>query len=229
MASRSKARKSQLPGVTLPRRPTTVEEWLEARLKAPVYFEPNEAGEYVVPAYGGVTTETIIQPRPLVPATPELIAGYYAQRKEQLAEPEVNFSAAKRELLQVVMDYKRNPEMVTVEDVIAANQKANVAQCRLNSVAKYPRWFREGGPLEQYDLHFDWYRRAKIPEGSYTAEYGVFPWKAMLMQPPVAEEPAAELEEEEEGEAKPKRVLTAQQKAIIASRANARRRAAGGP
>lgn len=228
MATKAKSRKSQLPGVSLPRRPTTTDEWLAARIKAPVYFEPNADGDYVVPAYGGVTTETILQPKPLVPATPEHVAEYYRQRTEQLKQPEADFSAAKRELQQVYLEFKRNPDTTDISEVLAANQKANVAQCRLNSVAKYPRWFREGGPLEQYDLTFDWYRRTKFPEGTCTAEYGVFPWKAMMMLPPAAPERPPELDKEGEEDEAPKRVLTAQQKAIIASKMKARR-AAGGP
>jgi hypothetical protein len=73
--------------------------------------------------------------------------------------------------------------------------------------------------IEQYDLTFDWYRRAKfsMPVSAYTPS--AFPWKAFWM-PPSAEVPIEEPledQEEQEGAGNPKKNYTPKQRAIIAN------------
>lgn len=225
--ARKPRQKKQEP---LPKKPTTVEEWLVAKVKAPNRFTTDKNGDLVVPPYKEGESEVIIVHREKVPATADHIRRYFADRNERLKEPEAEFAAAKRNLQEVHVAYKRGE--VSVDDVLQANQAAAVAQAKVNSIVEGSRTFKKLEELLENDLSFDWYRRNKIAVEVGTMETTRFPWQTFWTSAPdvieVDEEEYNFEDENEEarmsGGAKPKKELTAQQRAIIA---NIKRKSAG--
>lgn len=220
-------RKKEKP---LPKKPTDLESWLEAKVEHPKFFKVDKDGDLVVPPYNAGESEIVIEITPKAPATPEHIKSFFEQRTKSLKEAEEAFATAKRQLKDIYVAYKR--EQATLDEVLEANHAAATAEAALNSLVKYPRAFRDLKGLVANDLNFDWYRRMKIPVQVGTMESSVFPWKAFWTTAPEAidlEDIYEEVEDENEaalkGGAKPKRNLTAQQRAIIA---NLRRKRFGG-
>ena len=225
--AKSAVSKSKAKEVALPKRPTTVEEWLEAKVKAPTRFTVDESGDLVVPPYKAGEAEVTIITRQKTPATADHVRRFFAARNESLKEPEAEFAEAKRNLQVVYAAYKR--EEASIDEVLDANQLAAQAQIKVNALVKFPRNFEPLEGLLNNDLSFDWYRRAKIPVPVGTMQSTVFPWKAFWTVAPDAipefDEEAFEDEDGMAGGAKPKRELTAQQRAIIA---NIKRKKMGG-
>lgn len=215
----------------LPKKPTTAEEWLEAKVKAPKKFTTNENGDLVIPPYKAGESEVTIVQREKVPATTDHIRRFFAERNESLKEPEAEFAAAKRTLQEVYVAYKRGE--VDSNDVLEANQNAAIAQVKVNEKVEFPRNFELLEGLLENDLNFDWYRRNKIAGPVFTIQTTRFPWQAFWTAAPdviEVDEDEYDFEEENEearmsGGAKPKKELTAQQRAIIA---NIKRKRAGG-
>jgi predicted metal-dependent hydrolase len=217
MASVRKPKTRKQASVPLPKRPTTVDEWIEAKAKAPAFFSTTPEGDAIVPPYKEGETQNVLMINPLVPANRAFIEGFFAKRKEELQVAEEEFANAKRALHDIVRSYRNGDN--TASEVASANAAVFTAQARVNSIAKYPRDFEQIKDIEQYDLTFDWYRRGKFAMhvGAYTPS--TFPWKAFWM-PPSAQAPVEELlepQEEQEGGGNPKKNYTPKQRAIIAN------------
>lgn len=211
----------------LPKKPTTVEEWLEAKVRAPSRFTVDENGDLVIPPYKAGESEVTIVHRASAPATADHILKHYKARNEALKEPEAEYAEAKRNVQTVYAAYKR--EAASIDEVLQANENVRKAEIKINSLVKYPRNFEELQGLLVNDLNFDWYRRTKIPVPVGTMQSTVFPWKVFWTAAPdvIPDFDEADYfgEEGMAGGAKPKRDLTAQQRAIIA---NIRKRKMGG-
>lgn len=176
------------------------------------------------------------------PATVDEIQAYYRQRREEIGPLQDAVIEAKKSLQEVMNLYKAGGN-ATAADVVSANKAVQEAECRLNVVRKFPRYLTvlptaEGNSyaLLKRDLTFDIYQKDPPNQGIYKVEYGQFTWKPQWK--PVAYTPASnsekidleadvfgdeedetESESKQEGGAeKPKRQLTAQQKAIIGYR-----------
>jgi len=217
MASVRKLKTRKQP-VILPKRPTSVEEWIEAKKKAPAFFTTTQEGDAIVPPYKEGETENVLMINPLVPAKRAFIEDFYAKRAEELKVAEEEFAKLKRELHQTVLSYKR--EEIGADVVASKNENVYAAQAKVNMIAKYPRILEEVTGIEQYDLTFDWYRRGKfsMPVSAYMPS--AFPWQAFWMPgsmtDPVVEDQSEENQDNQEG-GKQKKNYTPKQRAIIAS------------
>jgi hypothetical protein len=212
----------KLKPLVLPKRPTTVEEWIEAKKKAPAYFITNQEGDAIVPANKEKgETENVLMINPLVPAKKAFIEDFYAKRAEELKVAEEEFAKLKRELHQTVLSYKR--EEIGADVVAIKNNNVYAAQAKVNMIAKYPRILEEVTGIEQYDLTFDWYRRGKfsMPVSAYMPS--AFPWQAFWMPgsmtDPVVEDQSEENQDNQDNQegGKQKKNYTPKQRAIIAS------------
>jgi hypothetical protein len=218
MASVRKPKTRKQASVPLPKRPTTVDEWMEAKSKAPAFFTTTQEGDAIVPPYKEGETENVLMINPLVPANRAFIEGFFAKRTEELKVAEEEFADAKRKLHDVYRSYKRGEDSAL--DVVSANSHVFRAQAKVNSIAKYPRSLEEVKDIEQYDLNFDWYRRAKFSMTVNAYTPSTFPWKAFWMPPSLEappEEPLEEQDEGQEGAGKQKKNYTPKQRAIIAN------------
>lgn len=238
MATAARGRTRKQPAtqqkVLLPKRPTKIEEWFEAKIKEPSMFKTNEDGNLVVPPYKEGESEIIFEIHPKVEASTQHIKAEFESYREELKEPEEEFTRLKRELHDVLRLY--HSDQATVQDVLDANHAVNVAQCKLNSLYKKTRTFTILNGLLDQDLSFDWYRRKKIVEPVSMTHYGIFPWKAFWTQqgdiiPDISESDDYEETQEESndqsgGATAKKAPLTVQQRAIIAN--YRKKRAAGG-
>jgi hypothetical protein len=219
MASVRKPKPRKQASVPLPKRPTTVDEWMEAKSKAPAFFTTTQEGDAIVPPYKEGETQNVLAINPLVPANRAFVEGFFAKRAEELKVAEEEFAEAKRNLHDIVRAYKRGEESAL--DVASANSHVFRAQAKVNSIIKYPRSLEQVTDIEQYDLTFDWYRRAKFSMRVNAYTPSVFPWKAFWM-PPSLEAPPEHLEEQEEqegqeGAGKERKNYTPKQRAIIAN------------
>lgn len=214
--TRRKAKKEPMPTT----RPTTVEEWIQAKKIAPIQFTVDSNGDLVVPPFKAGEAEMTIPLRAKQPATDEHIKKFFLDRIQSLKEAEEEFAAAKREAQQMYIAYKR--EEAELPDLLKANKKVAEAQVKLTALVKFPRSYELLKGLVENDLSFDWYRRSKIADPVGTVITTEFPWKAFWTeaadQIPEFDEEAFESDDEGmSGGAKPKRELTAQQRAIIAN------------
>jgi hypothetical protein len=209
----------------LSKQPTDVEEWLKAKVLFPKQFGVNEQGDLLAPPIQDADRVTTIPIVPKVPATLEYINTYFTKRKESLQEPEEIYTKAKRNLRVVMEEYKKG--LVPVSDVIDANRNVQDAECKLNSLAKLPRFIRDlTETLEERDLTLQHYDVRKMAEPVFQAMYTTIPWDAFWMTASAREEEErnAELltqQQQEEGPItgsnKPKRTFTPKQRAIIAA------------
>jgi len=220
MASVRKPKTRKQASVPLPKRPTTVEEWMEAKSKAPAFFTTTQEGDAIVPPYKEGETQNVLAINPLVPANRAFVEEFFAKRTEELKAAEEEFATAKRNLHDIVRAYKRGED--SASDVAIANSQVFRAQAKVNSIAKYPRSLEKVTDIEQYDLTFDWYRRAKfsMPVSAYTPS--AFPWKDFWMPPsleaPIEEQDEGQEDQEgQEGAGKQKKNYTPKQRAIIAN------------
>jgi hypothetical protein len=225
MTDRAKERGMKQMRTELGKQPTTVAEWLHAKTKFPKDFTINTEGDFIVPPVNPGDSEQILVVKPEVPATIETIQGFFAKRKESLKEPEENYTSAKRQLHEVITAY--NAGLVGIPDVLDANQNVHIAECTLNAAAKLPRSIQDlTGTLEEKDLTLDHYAKRSIAEKVSQVTYSVFPWNAFwsvasetqAQEGKITEQEQVQIQEQPQ---KPKRVLTEQQRAIIASRRKA--------
>jgi hypothetical protein len=211
------------------KQPTTVEEWLKAKVLFPSKFQVSQQGDLLSPPINEGEREIVIGIKPDVPATIEYTQDFFQKRRDALKEPEELTTTAKRALHTVMNDYRKG--LVPVSDVLDANRKTQDAECRLNNLAKLPFSINNlTGVLKERDLTLQHYDDRTIAEPVFQAMYTTVPWNAFWM---TATDAASTRDEAEltsapapvEGKKKPKltRRLTAQQVAIInANRAKAR-------
>ena len=208
--------------------PRTVNEWLEAKLKKPYDFVTNKDGNLVVPSSVAGTAETILEITPEVPATKEYIQEFFKKRLESLKEPEEMYTAAKRNLQKTMTLYKSG--QASISDVIDANQTVHDEECKLITLAKFPREMEHGikGIIES-TLTLNPYDNRTVAEGVNYVRYTPFPWQAFWMPPEVAQ--SIELQEVQQSllesqqptaESAPKRTYTPQQIAIMRARSKAK-------
>jgi hypothetical protein len=175
--------------IVLPKQPETAEEWATARAKYPNLFTFTKDGDLVsAPVQSTDTEKIIIAPR-TVYAKPQQVKEFFQKRQESLKEPEENFSAAKRNLQQMMMVYTANPGAVSEYDIVQANQQVHDAECILNSLAKGQRQFITERGIVGGQLTHDWYDRSVIPNEVGIAQYTTFPPEAFYTV--AADEPAS--------------------------------------
>jgi len=211
-----------------PTQPRTVDEWLNAKIKKPYDFVTNKDGNLVIPSSVAGTAETILEVTPEVPATKEYIQEFFKKRLESLKEPEEMYTAAKRNLQKIMSSYKSG--QATISDVIDANQTVHDEECKLITLAKFPREMEDGikGIIEA-TLTLNPYDKRTVAEGVNYVRYTTFPWQAFWMSPEVAQ--SIELQEVQQSllesqqpaaESAPKRNYTPQQIAIMRARSKAK-------
>jgi len=209
--------------------PRTVDEWLKAKLKKPYDFVTNKDGNLVVPSSAAGTAETILEIRPEVPATNEYIQEFFKKRLESLKEPEEMYTTAKRNLQAIMTSYKSG--QATISDVIDANQTVHDEECKLITLAKFPREMEPGikGIIES-TLTLNPYDNRTVAEGVNYVRYTTFPWQAFWMSPEFAEtvelqqaqQALLESQQVPENGTAPKRNYTPQQIAIMRARSKAK-------
>ena len=128
MASVRKPKTRKQASVPLPKRPTTVDEWMEAKCKAPAFFTTTQEGDAIVPPYKEGETENVLMINPLVPANRAFVEDFFAKRTEELKVAEEEFAIAKRNLHDIVRAYKRGED--SASDVAIANSQVFRAQAR---------------------------------------------------------------------------------------------------
>jgi len=165
------------------KQPTTVSEWLDAKLVQPSLFTIDKEGYLVSPPIQPGDSEKRIFLEPSqIPATKEYILQYFEKKKEALKSLEENYTAAKRHLQEVMIAYKA--KQLSISDVLGANQDVHTAECALNEVAKFPRYttnIRDNLMLRDLTLkHSD-----QMPITTIVTEttYTLFPWEAFWMTP----------------------------------------------
>jgi len=221
MTDREKERRMKQMRAEFGKQPTTAAEWITAKARFPNRFTVDKDGNFLSPPINPGDSEKIIVVEPEVPAGVEQIKGFFAKRQASLKEPEESYTSAKRHLQEVMTAYRAG--LVTVADVLDANHLVHIAECTLNSAAKFPRKLNTDltGALAERDLSFQHYADRSIAEKVVQVTYTTFPWEAFWTASTasdVSEEGKEEEQKQEEQEVKPKRTLTPQQRAIIASR-----------
>jgi len=203
------------------KQPTTVNDWLLGRKKFPQLFQVNEQGDLLVPAIYEGDRHTTIPIEPKVPATKEYTADFFVKQKEMLKEPEQVHTLAKRELRSIMSDYKKG--LVPISDVVDANRKVHDAECKINSLTKLPRFIEVLNDINENSITFEHYESRKMAEPTIKALYTPVPWNAFWMSSEVKKAEEADLVSQATTTAqgtttaKPKRIFTAKQRAIMAA------------
>lgn len=164
------------------KQPTTVSEWLDAKLVQPSLFTIDKEGYLVSPPIQPGDSEKRIFLEPSqIPATKDYTLEYFEKKKEALKSLEENYTAAKRHLQEVMIAYKA--KQLSISDVLGANQDVHTAECALNEIAKFPRYtnIRENVMLRDLTLK----RSDELPITTTVTEttYTLFPWEAFWMTP----------------------------------------------
>jgi hypothetical protein len=213
----------------LSHQPKTVSEWIEAKKTFPEFFTVNEVGDLKSPPIRTGEIDIEIHVEHEIPASIEHIQAYFNKRREDLKEPEKNYTAAKRHLHEIIDAYRQNK--VDVADVLEANQNVHTAECILNNVAKLPRrYLSTEGKYEKKDLTLQHYDIQTLADPVGEVVYTTFPWKAFWMNSSNSKNTMVDVSEsnsetnnngvvtQEETTAKTKRTITPQIGAIIAAR-----------
>lgn len=149
------------------RRFETVDDWATRRQKN-LKYTYTQQGDLVGP------DQTVVEMIPKVPARPEVIEQRLEERKAKISEAEANFTKARRELYQVMAQYRA--DLVSEGDVVRANQAVHVADCALALIAKYPRYIEKYKSYMFRDIHLqDFYNVRKFPDLVLEIEYTTFP------------------------------------------------------
>jgi hypothetical protein len=214
----------------LSHQPKTVSEWIEAKKTFPEFFTVNEVGDLKSPSIRTGEIDIEIHVEHEIPGTIEHIQAYFNKRREDLKEPEENYTAAKRHLHDMMDAYRQ--KKVDIADVLEANQNVHTAECILNNVVKLPRrYLSTEGKYEKKDLTLQHYDIQKLADPVGEVVYTTFPWKAFWMniadskktintisESESTSETDGVVTQEETTAVKTKRAITPQIGAIIAAR-----------
>ena len=211
MTSRTVTIKSKKPINPVP---TTTEEWFTQKVKTPKSLTMTLDGNLSTTADHKATG---IDYEPKVPASIEYIQGQLKLRNEQRIEKEGEYTITKRNLVEVMKEYKAG--LRTIDDVIKANQEVHIAECNLNGNTKEPRYIEKIEGITGKELYVDSpYDTSKIAESVITAKYSTLPYTFFWMDKPQERIPVEDEEQEEqpqEGQQKGGREKTSEEKARI--------------
>jgi hypothetical protein len=149
---------------------TGIDDWAKLRQKYGEKYAFTPAGDLVGP------NQTILEMVSKVPANTELIQQRLEEKKIKIAEAEEKFTTARRQLFDVIAQYRADSTTTTIQDVISANQAVHVADCALSLLAKYPRYIKTDNEYIYRDIHLDdFYNVRKIPDPVLEIETTTFP------------------------------------------------------
>lgn len=196
----------KLKGVTS--QPNTVEEWAKARKRYPELFRYTPEGDLRCAPVRPGDKEKVITLQRYSRATTEQIIDVFEEKETMLIGAQEAYSAAKKKLQEVYMQYKANPESVQEYDVLLANQELHDAECVLNSIAKGERMiavYETTDGVPQKTLNFNHYDDRKFAMEVTQTSYTLFPeeafWKETAVNERVGEAGAVPVIGELEGEA----------------------------
>jgi len=175
------------------KQPTTFDEWLEAKERyPPLPFKVTKQGDLLVlPIHEG-DRDRVIGIQPALPATIEHTQDYFKRKRDALKAPEEEYTVAKRALQKIMNEYKKGA--VSASDVLDANRRTQDAECRLNNLAKLPRFINNiSGTLIERDLTLQHYDDRAVAETVLQAIYTPVPWEAFWMTAKEVEREEAEI------------------------------------
>ena len=111
----------------------------------------------------------------MISASPETLQKYFKERAEKLKEPEAEFAKLKRELNEVMKQFRAGT--ATKDAVIQANQEVEDAERKINSQTKFPRKIVDLSGLFERDLYPEkYYDVRKVAEDVKGVVYNTFPY-----------------------------------------------------
>jgi hypothetical protein len=181
---------SKMKGIK--KQPTTVSEWIYAKSKYPESFGYTADGDLEVDPVLPSDRKQIITLEKYLPASKSQITEYYQKRYgEDIQTAESDYTVAKRDLQQLILEYKTGQK--TVLDVLGANQRVQDAECALNAKTKLPRYFYRTEGLMERELTFKIHDIKKFANPVSGADYNSFPiesfWTSAKSEAEVSEVP----------------------------------------
>ena len=202
-------RKTRKKRTTVKKQPSTVKEWLEAKLKFPKTYLVSPDGMLISPPSNPGEQEKLIVIEPRQPAPIEFIQGKFKERSEAIKTAEEQFTEARRSLQRTIEAFRKG--MMSAADVVIANQQVKEAETVLMEQAVQPRSiYVLGDPTpEVRQIIFDNpYLKNKVSDPVYILQRTTLPWTYFYgsreeLQGKEEEAEGEEGVEGEEGEAPP--------------------------
>ena len=203
-------RKTRKKRTTVKKQPSTVKEWLEAKLKFPKTYLVSPDGMLISPPSNPGEQEKLIVIEPRLPAPIEFIEGKFKERSDAIKTAEEQFTEARRSLQRTIEAFRKG--MMSASDVVIANQQVKEAETVLMEQAVQPRSIITlGDPApEVRQIRFENpYLKNKVSDPVYVLKRSTFPWtyfygsREELQGAEEAEESLPQEQEPEEAPAPP--------------------------
>lgn len=174
--SRAAKKREEKLRLEIGKQPTTVDEWLRAKVKLPKIFTMTEEGDLFTPpiATGDRGDLTIVYPQDVLTTLDEQTE-FLRTRVADGKEPEEVYAQAKRRLREVIEAYGSG--QVSTHDVVEANQNVHEAECILNAKMKGSRYVERLDGVMERQLTLNVYDTQTYPLPVFMEQYTLLPWK----------------------------------------------------
>jgi len=170
-------RKTRKKRTTVKKQPSTVKEWLEAKVRFPKTYLVSPDGRLISPPSNPGEQEKLIVIEPRIPAPIEFIEGKFKERSDAIKTAEEQFTEARRSLQRTIEAFRKG--MMSASDVVIANQQVKEAETVLMEQAVQPRSiYALGDPTpEVRQIRFENpYLKNKVSDPVYVLQRTTFPW-----------------------------------------------------
>jgi len=158
------------------KQPTTISEWLDAKVKFPNSYGVSPEGMLIAPPSKPGDIEKIFVLEPRLPASKNHIDAQFEKRLEDIKTAQEQFTEARRSLQRTVEAYRQG--LTTAAEVVIANQQVKEAEALLIEGTVSPRSIIvvEPSPEVRQILLENQYATNKFAEPVYCLKRNTFPW-----------------------------------------------------
>lgn len=226
----------------------TADEWFAYKVKTPNKWHTDSRGDLLKDfdaKLGQVVKKDKdrIQIARQIPANDGVILAFFEKKRAELIPVEQTFAKMRRELHDLVRQYRQTGSTVTARDIVELNRAVREAEIEAIDIHKGHRHTERLQEIKGSDLTFNWYDRDPILSPVSALTSSVFPALEFWQPAPLSAQPENQGEEESNennngsnygnnnsnygnnnsnngqdgGGDKPKRVYSEKQRAIIAN------------
>lgn len=176
MADSQQPKKTRKRSKITAKQPTTISEWLDAKVKFPHSYGVSPEGMLIAPPSKPGEIEKIFVLEPRLPASKNHIIGQFEKRLEDIKTAQEQFTEARRSLQRTVEAYRQG--LTTAAEVVIANQQVKEAEAFLIEGTVSPRSIviAEPNPEVRQILLENQYNVNKFSEPVYCLKRNTFPW-----------------------------------------------------